>query len=100
MRWLNTGAPRRPARAGWANGSAASFELAGSNACGAFPDAGANCSIRNRLNSDVNGRYVFNVRNGNIDPPTNVIPEPSTYALTATGLVGLFGLARRRRLNN
>jgi hypothetical protein len=30
-------------------------------------------------------------------PPTNVIPEPSTYALMATGLVGLFGMARRRR---
>ena len=26
----------------------------------------------------------------------NVVPEPSTYALMATGLVGLFGLARRR----
>jgi len=31
--------------------------------------------------------------------PTNVIPEPSTYALMATGLVGLMGMARRRRLN-
>ncbi len=27
----------------------------------------------------------------------NVIPEPSTYALMATGLVGLAGMARRRR---
>lgn len=26
-----------------------------------------------------------------------VVPEPSTYALMATGLVGLFGVARRRR---
>jgi hypothetical protein len=31
--------------------------------------------------------------------PTNVIPEPSTYALMATGLVGLMGMARRRRMN-
>jgi hypothetical protein len=30
-------------------------------------------------------------------PPTNVVPEPSTYALMATGLVGLVGMARRRR---
>ena len=95
-----TTADRNPARAGWANGNAASLELAGSNVCGAFLDADANSLIRNRLNSDVNGRYAFNVRNGTIDPPTNVIPEPSTYALMATGLVGLFGLARRRRLNS
>lgn len=28
----------------------------------------------------------------------NVVPEPSTYALMATGLVGLIGLARRRQI--
>ncbi|MDZ7631470.1 MAG: PEP-CTERM sorting domain-containing protein [Gemmatimonadaceae bacterium] len=27
---------------------------------------------------------------------SQVVPEPSTYALMATGLVGLIGLARRR----
>lgn len=31
-------------------------------------------------------------------PPTgNVVPEPSTYALMATGLIGLVGMGRRRR---
>jgi hypothetical protein len=30
--------------------------------------------------------------------PTVVIPEPSTYALVATGLVALVGVARRRRV--
>ncbi|WP_309671817.1 PEP-CTERM sorting domain-containing protein [Gemmatimonas sp.] len=27
----------------------------------------------------------------------NVVPEPSTYALMASGLLGIFGFARRRR---
>lgn len=36
------------------------------------------------------------VRPGEL-PPTNVVPEPGTWAMLATGLVGLVGVARRRR---
>ena len=92
---------RTPARVGWANGAAASFELAGSSVCGAFLDGGSNALISNSLNSDgVAGRYVWNVRNGAVEPSppvTGVVPEPSTYALMATGLIGLVAVSRRRR---
>lgn len=82
-----------PARAGWANGGTSTVELAGSAVCGALLDGGANALINGSLNSGVDGRYVWNVRNGNV----NVVPEPSTYALMATGLIGLVTVARRRR---
>ena len=91
-------ATRTPARVGWANGAAATVELAGSNVCGAFLDGGANSLISNSLNSGgVNGRYVWNVRNGVVQPPNpGVIPEPSTWVLMGTGMFGLVVFARRR----
>ena len=78
--------PQTPARVGWANGGTTTVELAGSNVCGAFLDAGANSLIGHALNSEVLGRYVWNVRNGVVQPPpdTGVVPEPATYALMGT----------------
>ena len=37
------------------------------------------------------------VYNPGAPPNPNVVPEPSTYALMATGLIGLVGIGRRRR---
>ena len=92
--------PRTPARVGWANGGTTTVELAGSNVCGAFLDGGVNSLIGRSLNSEVLGRYVWNVRNGVVQPPPpqpGVVPEPATYALMGTGLIGLVVISRRRR---
>lgn len=45
-----------------------------------------------------NGRPTVNCLGGAACIQTTV-PEPSTYALMATGLLGIFGFARRRRNN-
>jgi len=44
--------------------------------------------------------FGVNIYNAYWSNATSVIPEPSTYALMATGLVGLVGLARRRNSKN
>jgi hypothetical protein len=87
------------ARVGWSNGSSASFELAGSAIDGAFLDSGplGTRLIANSLNSNIDGRYLFSVRNGVVQPPDGQIPEPSTYALLGTGLFALGLIARRRK---
>lgn len=74
------------ARAGWSNGSAASYELAGSAVNGAFLDSNPTSGlIYNSLNSSQLGRYIFFVRNGVVLPPTNAAPE--------LGAVGPFSVA-------
>lgn len=81
------------ARVGWSNGALNSFELAGSAVNGAFLDAGPNALIGNSWNSDVDGRYVFNVRNGVISSP---VPTPGALALVGVALLGM-SVARRAR---
>jgi hypothetical protein len=82
------------ARAGWSNGSNASFELVGSAINGAFLDSAATGLIHHSLNSDVDGRYVFEVRDGVVSSP---VPEPTTMLLIGSGLLALARGARRRK---
>ena len=87
------------ARAGFAGGPAGdrtTFELAGSAINGAFLDTNTSTGlIHNNFNSSTDGRYVFQVRNGQV--ATAPVPEPETWAMMGLGLIALVAVARRRK---
>jgi hypothetical protein len=84
------------ARAGWSNGSTADFELAGSAVNGALLNSGPFALTRGSLNSNVAGRYIFNVRNGAVVPPGGTVPAPATLLLVGLGLLAAATVSRRK----
>lgn len=86
------------ARAGFSNGSTDQFELFGSAVNGAFLDTGpiATSLIANSHNSQVDGRYVYQIRNGVVLDPndTSAVPIPGAGLLMASA--ALVFASRRR----
>lgn len=83
------------ARAGWSDGVSESYELAGSAINGALLDGGPNALISNRLNSNLDGRYVFNVRSGTVRPP-DAVPDGGSLLVVLTLTLGALAGVRRK----
>jgi hypothetical protein len=84
------------ARAGYSNGTDTAFEIAGSAVNGAFLDGGP-MSLVQGSNVGIPGRFLFEVREGEVQPPLPTIPEPSTVFLLGLGLVGIACYRKRKR---
>jgi hypothetical protein len=89
------------ARAGYNSGSGEFFEIPGSGIHGGFLDTNLSTGLIHNGNTNVDGRFLFQVRNGQIitpPPPTNGVPDAgSTLALLGMGL--LVVAAAKRRLS-
>lgn len=86
------------ARAGFAygdNGNRTAFELEGSAVNGAFLDGGINSLVDGSFNSDTNGRYLFEVRDGAVIGATT--PEPSAL-LGSICVLGLSLLKKKKTI--
>ena len=79
--------------AGTGNQAGTFFRLNGSQMPGSFLDGGPLSLVANS-NVGVAGRYMFQVRDGNVMPAPGV-PEPATWAMMIGGF-GLAGAAARR----
>lgn len=93
------------ARAGYSNGTGdpgTAFELTGSAVNGAFLDGGPNALISDRLNSNIDGRYIFSSRGGSIGGPVEAVSVPVgsgfAWGLLAVALLMLGTLAARKRI--
>ncbi|MCY7279494.1 MAG: PEPxxWA-CTERM sorting domain-containing protein [Sphingomonas bacterium] len=67
------------------------FEFAGSRTPGSLINGGPNALVSNS-NIGVDGRFLFNVRNGQV---LGAVPEPGTWAMMLVGF-GAIGAAMRR----
>jgi hypothetical protein len=72
------------------------FELPGSRSGEDFANGGA-FALASGSNVGIDGRYVFNVRNGAVTPGGSDVPEPATWALMILGFGAVGGAMRRRR---
>lgn len=85
-----------PARAGWTNGAGTFYEIDGSGVSRAFIDSNPTTGlINNSLNSNVLGRYIFNVRSGTVTPPP-AVPESLTWMMMIVGFGAVGGAMRIR----
>jgi hypothetical protein len=88
--WWDTNPSPAVARVGWhSNYSGETFEFAGSGITGTLLDSNLVTGlIHNSRNSDVDGRYIFQVRNGqvlpeNVDPSTTPPAVPSGLSVVS-----------------